>query len=120
RDALAVMLADRVDATWVRSGGTIHRLLLARLAEGTTASVRVLIPAASGERLMNVAAGDAIGELLAAGAVGYCCRADSEPGSAEFCSDKSSSPDATAADGVAGAVDGAVLASLVHAPHRWL
>ncbi len=118
RDALAVMLADRVDATWVRPGGTIHRLLLARLAEGPSASVRVLVPAASGERVTKAASGNAIGELLAAGAVGYCYRTDSEP---ERDSDLgrvgSSSPDAPAA---AGAVDDAVFASLIHSPHRWL
>lgn len=112
RDVLAVMLADRVDATWVRPGGTIHHLLGQRLAEEPAAAVRVLIPPGSGS-CAAAATNRAIRELLAAGAIGYFCPPAEQSGS-ESLSD-SSEP-----HNFPTAVDPALLASLIHHPQRWL
>jgi len=112
RDVLAVMLADRVDAVWVRPGGTIHHLLRERLAEGPAAAVRVLVPTVGGEGAPAALSG-VTGELLAAGAVGYCCRTAAEP--SDVPGFRTEEP-----HGATAAVDPAILASLIHAPQRWL
>lgn len=110
RDALAVLLADRVDAVWVRPGGIVHGLLLQRLAEAPTAAVSVLVPPPGAERA--TAGSPVIAELLAAGAVGYCCP-EPQPGSESAAHGSGSEvPQAES--------DSAALASLLQAPHRWL
>src|SRR5690606_34536153 len=73
---------------------------------------RVLVPGWGGEGAAAALSG-VIGELLAAGAVGYCCQAAAEPSNAPgLCTEEPCV--ATAA------VDPAVLASLIYAPQRWL
>jgi hypothetical protein len=76
RDSLAIALADRVDAGFVRRGGTIHRLLLRRLAEDPDSAVRVLVPVESWGQPLRPDRARVIQELIDAGAVGYCCRWD--------------------------------------------
>lgn len=73
RDEVAVMIADRVDAAMVRRGGTIHRLLLQRLAHDDSASVRVLVPVQPWGQPVAAGTSRVIQELIDAGAVGYCC-----------------------------------------------
>jgi hypothetical protein len=62
RDQLAIELADRVDATYVRDNGKIMRLLCERLARDPTPTVEVLVTATSGQVAR---------ELIARGAIGY-------------------------------------------------
>jgi|GEM_PF-1309396 len=76
RDEIAVMLADRVDVAMVRRGGTIHRLLLKRLAHDDSASVHVLVPVEPWGQPVSPGSSRVIQELIDAGAVGYCCHWD--------------------------------------------
>jgi hypothetical protein len=76
RDEVAIMLADRVDVAMVRRGGTIHRLLLQRLAQDNLASVRVLVPVEPWGQPVSPGSSRVIQELIDAGAVGYCCHWD--------------------------------------------
>lgn len=76
RDEVAIMLADRVDVATVRRGGTIHRLLLQRLAHDRSASIRVLVPVEPWGQPVLPGSSRVIQELIDAGAVGYCCRWD--------------------------------------------
>jgi hypothetical protein len=76
RDEVAVMLADRVDVAVVRRGGTIHRLLLQRLAQDDSGSVRVLVPVEPWGQPVSPGSARVIQELIDAGAVGYCCHWD--------------------------------------------
>jgi hypothetical protein len=76
RDSLAIALADRVDVAFVRRGGTVHRLLLKRLADDPDAAVRVLVPVPSWGQPLRPDWARVIDELIHAGAVGYCCRWD--------------------------------------------
>lgn len=76
RDSLAIALADRVDVAFVRRGGTVHRLLLRRLAEDPDAAVRVLVPVESWGQPLRPDSARVIQELIHAGAIGYCCRWD--------------------------------------------
>jgi len=62
RDELAIELADRIDATFVRSGGKIMRLLCDRLERDPALTVQVFVTSAN-----DVAAK----ELIARGAIGY-------------------------------------------------
>lgn len=112
RDELAVQLADYVDATWVRPGGTIHHLLRQRLAAGAAADVRVLISRPQGKQAATAASG-VVSELLAAGAVGYCCRAGFDTSEVPL-EQHHTTPRLPVA------ANPAALAALVHAPHRWL
>jgi hypothetical protein len=76
RDEVAIMLADRVDVAMVRRGGTIHRLLLKRLAQDEPATVRVLVPVEPWGQPVSPGSSRVIQELIDAGAVGYCCHWD--------------------------------------------
>jgi len=76
RDEVAVMLADRLDVAMVRRGGTIHRLLLQRLAQDDSAAVRVLVPVEPWGQPVSRGSARVIQELIDAGAVGYCCHWD--------------------------------------------
>ncbi len=76
RDEVSIMLADRVDVAMVRRGGTIHRLLLQRLALNEPATVRVLVPVEPWGQPVSPGSSRVIQELIDAGAVGYCCHWD--------------------------------------------
>lgn len=76
RDEVAVMFAERVDVAMVRRGGTIHRLLLQRLAQDDLGSVRVLVPVEPWGQPVSPGSSRVIQELIDAGAVGYCCHWD--------------------------------------------
>ncbi len=80
RDEVAIMLADRVDVAMVRRGGTIHRLLLQRLAQHEPATVRVLVPVEPWGQPVSPGSSRVIQELIDAGAVGYCCHWDEADG----------------------------------------
>lgn len=62
RDRLAIELADRVDATFVRPKGTIMRLLCERLEHDVRPSVQILVTQADDQ---------AAKQLMARGAIGY-------------------------------------------------
>jgi len=62
RDRLAIEMADRVDVAYVRSGGTVMRLLLERLARDPAPTVQVLITQPNDKATRT---------LLDAGAIGF-------------------------------------------------
>jgi hypothetical protein len=62
RDKLCIALADRIDAAYVRPGGTVYRLLRERIAQDTSPTVQVLLTQQEN---------DATQQLIAAGAIGY-------------------------------------------------
>lgn len=72
RDRLAYLLADRLDVVSIRKNGANHPLLLERLREDTSGSVRVLVPVEPWGQESSPANQRLIEALIAAGAVGYC------------------------------------------------
>lgn len=108
RDQLAIELADRVDATHVRFGGTIMRLLRQRLEHDTAPSVQVLI---------NRAEEKAAKELIACGAIGYWMNFDA-------CADDDESKQEDNRDETLRVLirlnEPTVIESLRQQPERWL
>lgn len=113
RDELAIMLADRVDVAMVRRGGTIHRLLLQRLASAEEpGSVRLLVPVEPWGQPVVQGSSRVIQELIDAGAVGYCCHWDAIcPGNSD--------PDETRGEDVRQSCDVAAK-QLINHSDRWL
>lgn len=72
RDRLAYLLADRLDVVSIRKNGANHPLLLDRLREDPSGSVRVLVPVEPWGQESSPANQRLIETLIAAGAVGYC------------------------------------------------
>ncbi len=72
RDRLAYLLADRLDVVSIRKNGANHPLLLERLREDRSGSVRVLVPVEPWGQESSPANQRLIEALIAAGAVGYC------------------------------------------------
>jgi hypothetical protein len=107
RDHLAVMLADRVDVAFVRPHGTVHQLLLQRLLEDRSGSVRVLIPVESWGQ--NTSSRNVIDQLVAAGAIGYCCRWESDVAESRLIQEECDLSRSSAA-----------MHSLLEQPQRWL
>ncbi|HBJ34199.1 MAG TPA: hypothetical protein DDZ51_05425 [Planctomycetaceae bacterium] len=119
RDEVAIMLADRVDVAMVRRGGTIHRLLLQRLAQGEPATVRVLVPVEPWGQPVSPGSSRVIQELIDAGAVGYCCHWDG-PDDNEPCShDSVRASEKRATSNLAASCDVAVRQLLNHSD-AWL
>ncbi|MGV3486512.1 MAG: hypothetical protein ACO1RT_18995 [Planctomycetaceae bacterium] len=100
RDRLAIELADRVDATFVRPRGTIMRLLCKRLQHDPSSAVQVLV---------TDAADDAAKRLIDCGAIGYCITAK-----APLAARCGLVPSSIAAD------TDAAFESLMGEPERWL
>lgn len=108
RDQLSIELADRIDATHVRSGGTIMRLLRQRLEHDSAPSVQVLI---------NRAEDKAAKELIGCGAIGYwmnfdACIEDDESKQEDNCDESHQSSNRLN--------EPAVIQSLRQQPERWL
>lgn len=111
RDALAIMAADRVDVAYVRRGGTIERLLRARLAADDSPAVRVLVPVPAAAAQTAAV----LRELIAAGAIGYCYRAAGTPqASSGFPAGRS------CVDHTERAMMAAALQALLQRPQDWL
>jgi len=70
RDKLAIELADRIDATFVRPGGKIMQMLCDRLERDPALSVQVLVTNAND---------GAAKELIARGAIGYWLNFERRP-----------------------------------------
>jgi len=107
-DHVSVMLADRLDVAMVRRGGTIHRLVLQRLAEDNAPVVRVLVPVEPWGQPVLPGSARVIHELIDAGAVGYCCHWERRKPATADASPPMSSLIAPSA------------ASLLSTPDRWL
>jgi len=108
-DLVTVMLADRLDVAMVRRGGTIHRLVLQRLAEDNAPVVRVLVPVEPWGQPVLPGSARVIHELIDAGAVGYCCHWER----------RQTQPPANASAATSGPLAPWV-ASLLSMPQRWL
>ena len=107
RDKLAIELADRVDATFVRPGGKIMRLLCDRLERDPAAQVQVLVTSASDQ---------AAKELIARGAIGYWLNLEPQN---KVASSENLVPidhDATTRSGRGSSF----VQSLIQHPERWL
>ena len=105
RDKLAIELADRIDATYVRPGGKIMRLLCDRLERTPGLAVQVLVTSTN-----DVSAK----ELIARGAIGYWL--NFEPRSESLSNENGSQP-------VSGfSIDECdrAVSSLVEHPDQWL
>lgn len=103
RDKLAIELADRVDATFVRPSGTIMRLLCQRLERDDPPSVQLLV--SHTDPAVHQA-------LIARGAIGYWINRPREdtPDSASV--DSSREPPTPA--------QRRAVRSLIHEPEKWL
>ena len=99
RDKLAIELADRVDATFVRPGGKIMRLLCDRLDRDPAAHVQVLVTSTNDQ---------AAKELIARGAIGYWLNLDPQ-------NEGASSENLSPIDN-----DATIVRSLIQHPEHWL
>ncbi len=114
RDSIAFLLADRIDVATVRRNGTIHRLARQRLADDPSPTVRVRVPVEPWGQSAAAAEVRVLVELIAAGAVGYCCHWEDEaaeyPESADDRTDRH--------DG--GVAVAKVARRLIECPEEWL
>lgn len=104
RDKLAIELADRVDATFVRASGTIMRLLCQRLERDDPPSVQLLVSHA--DPAVHQA-------LIARGAIGYWINQPCQiPPSGPHADESSNDPPTPA--------QRSAVRSLIHEPENWL
>lgn len=112
-DALLLALADRIDVAAARRGGTIHRELLRQLAQRPGGQLRVRVPVEPWGEPGRPGTDRLVEELIAAGAVGYCCRWNRRR-------DVRGAVDQARRAAAPPMADAALQRSLVQAPGRWL
>lgn len=135
RDRLAYLLADRLDVVSIRKNGANHPLLMERLREDQSGSVRVLVPIEPWGQESSPANQRLVEALIAAGAVGYCWGRETpgeKPADDELALDQLAedqlvehdlgvNADATVAQAEDAASSSARAArSLAESPSRWL
>jgi len=105
RDQLAIDLADRIDATYVRPGGTILRLLRQRLEKDQAATIQVLVTRAEDK---------AAKELIAHGAIGYWINLEGSANKGNTTSDDQQDTTSNRLN------EATVIDSLLRNPDQWL
>lgn len=130
RDRLAYLLADRLDVVSIRKNGANHPLLLERLREDQSGSVRVLVPVEPWGQESSPANQRLVEALIAAGAVGYCWGRETtgdEPADDQLVEDQRVGHElgvngraTVATEEVAASASDRAARSLIESPHRWL